>query len=321
MTTAISWTHREGTTGETWNPVRATHRETGATGWACVRVSPGCVNCYAATLNQARRWNTGTGEDYTVPALERVDVAIDEHALRAPLRWREPRTVFVCSMTDLFGEWVSDAMLDRIFAAMALAPQHTFLCLTKRADRMRQYMTQFWGVATGNSDARLLEAFTSVMAGTPSRNVVSYERALSQFDWPLPNVWLGVSAEGQQRADERIPLLLDTPAAIRFVSAEPMLGGIWLRQWLPDVHHDRCQAWDIPGHPHDETTLDWVIVGGESGKGYRPMERDWALSIREQCAAAGVPLFEKQRSDYRNEQPYPPEWGPMVRQWPEVSRD
>lgn len=309
MTTAISWTHRPGTTGEAWNPIRAIHRETGAVGWACVRVSPGCQHCYAATLNQAQRWNRGTGEDYTVPALDRVDVALDEKTLLAPLHWRDPRTVFVCSMTDLFSEWVSDAMLDRIFAVMALAPQHTFLCLTKRPERMRQY------VSNGHQHAPIIAAMNEVLGRT---DPTDGSRVVA-VRWPLPNVWLGVSAEDQERADERIPDLIDTPAAIRFISAEPLLGPVDLSLWLPDVHHDRCQAWDIAGHDHSEPTLSWVIAGGESGPGFRPMEQEWALSLRAQCQAAGVALFEKQMSAYRNEQPYPADWGEMVREWPEMA--
>lgn len=131
---AIEWTDA------TWNPLRARDHETGAEGWACVRVSPGCVNCYAATLNETQRWGRGTGRDYVVGALERVETYLHDETLTQPLRWRKPRMIFVCSMTDLFGEWVPDEAIDRVFAVMALSPQHKYQVLTKRPERMLAYI-------------------------------------------------------------------------------------------------------------------------------------------------------------------------------------
>jgi protein gp37 len=319
MSTGIQWTD------ETWNPLRARHLETGAEGWACVRVSPGCVNCYAATLNESQRWNRGTGEDYTVPGLARVETYLEEKTLGQPLRWSKPRRVFVCSMTDLFGEWVTDGQIMRIFMVMAEARQHTFQVLTKRPERMRDFFTR-WMDLTGESRepqmvrgpdatrerhpsgrgqlfAAYLEALAEPHGGQPPEGA-----AWPTFDWmegprwwgfqPPFNVWLGVSAEDQERADERIPLLLDTPAAVRFVSAEPLLGPIDFSRI------DTGELWEgVPLrasalHPAQllkrERGLDWVIVGGESGPRARPFDLAWARSIVEQCRAAGVAAFVKQ---------------------------
>jgi protein gp37 len=195
------------------------------------------------------------------------DVMTHEDRLDQPLRWTKPRKVFVNSMSDLFHEDVPDAFIDRVFAVMALAPQHTFQILTKRAERMREYMS---GRRTRRGD----------------RAVRPHERrapriAKGSYSWPLPNVWLGVSVENQHFADERIPLLLQTPAAVRFISAEPLLGPVDLAHWLDDI-------------PSGSRRLDWVIVGGESGPGARPFDLAWARSIVQQCQAAGVPVFVKQ---------------------------
>lgn len=246
--TLIEWTD------ETWNPIRARRRDgTGKVGWACVRVSPGCVNCYAATQNRSG-WAGGTRLDYTVPDLAKVETYVDVDVLRAPLRWRKSRRIFVCSMTDLFGEWVTDDEVDEVWASMLLARRHTFQVLTKRPDRMRAYVR-------------------SRYAGD---------------DGAPPHIWLGTSVEDQQRADERIPHLLDTPAAVRFLSCEPLLGAVDLSRW---------QLVDQPAGVTIRT-LDWVIVGGESGPRARPMDLAWARSLVEQCRVAGVAPFVKQLGRY-----------------------
>ena len=193
MSTNIQWTD------ETWNPIRAQHRETQAMGWHCERISKGCENCYAETLNQRQRFGIGTGLPYTQPSRDKVDIVLDAGVLEKPLRWRKPRQVFVCSMTDLFGEWVPDVMLHRVFSVMALTPHITYQVLTKRPERMRDYLSSGVGAIA---------------------------------DWPLPNVWLGVSVEDQRAANKRIPILLDTPAAVRFLSCEPLLGPVDIRQYL-----------------------------------------------------------------------------------------
>jgi protein gp37 len=199
------------------------------------------------------------------------------------LRWRKPRKVFVNSMSDLFHADVPDEFIARVWAVMSNAPRHTFQILTKRHGRMRSLL----------SSARFLDLFDIEWCALPDWNdrLPDPDRTpISHLnDGPLPNVWLGVSVEDQQRADLRIPALLDTPAAVRFLSCEPLLGPVDLSPWL-DIEVD-C------GDPSDgcpRPALGWVIVGGESGRGARPMHPGWARSLRDQCIAAGVPFHFKQ---------------------------
>lgn len=243
----------------TWNPIVG-----------CSVVSPGCTNCYAMKL--AHRFNLVAGSIYWGLTHDGASVwngavSFNDKVLNQPLSWKRPRRIFVNSMGDLFHDNVPDDWIDRVFAVMALAPQHTFLVLTKRAPRMRRYIT-----AIGRTACIATEVLR-----------IDRDQPLELLRWPLPNVWLGVSAEDQARADERIPRLLETPAAKRFVSCEPLLGPIHLARF------------NLP------CTLDWVIAGGESGAGARPMHPDWARGLRDQCAAAGVPFFFKQWG----------EWAPM----------
>jgi protein gp37 len=184
-----------------------------------------------------------------------VNVAPDDTLLK-PLRWKRPRMIFVNSMSDLFHEAVPWRVIDRVFQVMELAEKHTFQVLTKRAQVMREYL----------------------------RNS---RRAQSARVWPLPNVWIGVSAERQKEADERIPDLLATPAAVRFLSAEPLLGPLDIIRYMPD-----------PTENCPQTRLDWVIVGGESGPRARPMHPQWARDIRDQCQTAGVAYFFKQWGEW-----------------------
>lgn len=294
---AIEWTDA------TWNPIVG-----------CSIVSPGCTNCYAMRTAGARTKHTAKYEGLTKPSkagpIWTGEVRLWEKTLTEPLRWREPRMVFVNSMGDLFHEDVLDEWIDKVFAVMALAPQHTFQVLTKRAKRMRDYVST---LAEHPGDRSALFAG----AGLISRQVRRPALAAGPVpDWPLPNVWLGVSAERQKEADERIPELLATPAAVRFVSAEPLLGPVDLgAAWhgesaLGSECWGDC-AWCQNGHPplHNcmrgqgdpekgRSGLDWVIVGGESGAGARPMHPDWARSLREQCQAAGVPFFFKQWGEF-----------------------
>lgn len=261
--TAIEWTD------ETWNPIVG-----------CSVVSPGCTNCYAMKTAAARLDGNPATPHYAGTTKQtnggavwtgRVMLAPD-HILEKPLRWKSPRRIFVNSMGDLFHWAVPDEWIDRVFAVMALAPQHTFQVLTKRAHRMRAYMVAMRGVGT-----------------------------LHERPWPLPNVWLGVSAEDQARADERIPELLATPAAVHFVSAEPLLGPIDFTDISPNGIQ---QINALSGHSRTPDTdafarLGWIIVGGESGPGARPMHPDWARAIRDQCAAAGTAFFFKQWGEWR----------------------
>lgn len=279
--TKIQWTDAS------WTPIRARRRDglpnKGGGGWACQRVSAGCQNCYAATINK----RLGTGFDYDAKGIAASDIYLDEKALTQPLHWRRPRRIFVCSMTDLFGEWVPDEMIDRVFAVMALAPQHTFQVLTKRPARMRRYLS---------NDDRMYVLRSMIEELT---------EGYTKCRWPLPNVWLGVSVEDQQRADERIPELLATPAEVRFISCEPLLGPVNLRAVKPDAFsiidaldgswEQSLPEWEgnveyVPDGPH----IDWIIGGGESGPGARPCDVGWARSVVRQCQAAGVAVFYKQ---------------------------
>lgn len=271
--TAIEWTDA------TWNPITG-----------CSVVSPGCTNCYAMRLAGGRLKHTASRAGLTTTSkagpVWNGQVRLNADQLTQPLRWRRPRKIFVCAHGDLFHESVPDSWIDQVFAVMALSPQHTFQVLTKRADRMRAY------VSDPATPGRVIDA------------ALRLKELPADWRWPLPNVWLGVSAEDQARADERIPDLLATPAAVRFLSAEPLLGPIRLHR-LPGAHDDdedvRIDA--LAGHyitgprcedPTPCERLDWVIVGGESGPGARPIHPDWARQIRDDCAAAGVPFFFKQ---------------------------
>jgi protein gp37 len=285
-----------------WNPVIG-----------CSRASEGCRNCYAAAMVDrfARKDGTGsyaglTERDQNGTPRFTGKIDFSEKRLMEPLRWREPAAVFVGDMADLFHDAVTDEMLDRIFAVMALRPDCLFLVLTKRPERMREYLTR---LAKREPDPRFLRAPSDAerLAGK-----TAWLEAIEDIDrkfiddhgdpvWPLPNVWLGVTAENQAAADERIPHLLTTPAAKRFVSIEPMLGPMTLSD-LPSVSGIGRDLDALSDHvdPHADipSRLDWVICGGESGPGARPMRHDWARSVRDQCGDAGVPFFLKQLGEF-----------------------
>ena len=279
--TKIEWTEA------TWNPIVG-----------CSLASPGCTNCYAMRFAGTRLAHLpkyyGLTQQSKAGPVWTGKLAFDEKALLEPLRWKKPRMVFVNSMGDLFHEDCPDEWIDRVFAVMALCPQHTFQVLTKRAGRMREYLTA-WSGDWSRTDAiwNEIDMLTEAGMGDPGdREIVL----------PLPNVWLGVSVEDQQRADERIPDLLATPAAVRWISAEPLLGQVSLMQINVgnSVMHDALNgsSYDELGQRGDCGTIDWVVVGGESGKGVRPMHPDWARSLRDQCAAADVPFFFKQWGEW-----------------------
>ena len=234
-------------TEETWNPIRG-----------CSRVSEGCRHCYAETV--ANRFK-GPGQPYEgliAPGGQwNGNITVAHNLIDQPLRWKKPRRIFVNSMSDLFHENVDDYIIRRVFDVMAQCPQHTFQILTKRPERMQQLLSMWERIGITGDHFK---------------------------GKPLPNVWLGVSVEDQTTADERIPLLLETPAAVRWISAEPLLGPIKLT-W-----EDRADGMIVDKFP----LLDWVVVGGESGQGARPMHPQWARDLRDQCQAAGVPFFMKQ---------------------------
>lgn len=296
----------------------------------CSVLTEGCTNCYAMQMAGTRLKNVPAYEGLTRMSGGRPkwtgEMRFNEKASLQPMKWKKPRKIFVCSMADLFHENVDDAWIDRVFAVMALCPQHTFQILTKRPERMRQYMSAQKTIEGGKvvSDASwCVERHANdiaVMGGTnvPWRvqtEVSDAGRYEGKMSWPLKNVWLGTSVENQAAAEERIPILLDTPAAVRFISAEPLLGPITLeRTWLaPDYQaHETTQS--AMNHTHvlalvkaaarkefGWAGLDWTIVGGESGPRARPMHPDWVRSLRDQCTAADVPLMFKQWGEW-----YPP---------------
>lgn len=317
--THIEWTDA------TWNPITG-----------CSVVSAGCKHCYAMKLAGTRLQHHPSRAGLTIETkagpVWNGQVRLNEAWLDQPLRWRRPRRIFVCAHGDLFHESVPDEWIDQVFAVMALAPHHTFQVLTKRAARMRDYFGDMELRSTSIEGTDLMHKVRYRVDGDDDPNgsdadhaeTARFERGVSAVAamWdgkPLPNVWLGVSVEDQAAADERIPLLLATPAAVRWVSAEPLLGpvdltdidgGAWrdlpAREWLEGMDDDdsppamRIDA--LAGEklhrfgdysercPH----IDWVVAGGESGTGARPMHPDWARSLRDQCAAAGVPFLFKQ---------------------------
>lgn len=299
--TNIQWSQHS------WNPLAG-----------CSIVTPGCRLCYAMKLaprlaRMGQPLYAGLTKETKGGAVWTGEIRrAAESVLMAPLKRKKPTTYFVNSMSDLFHENVPDEWIDKIFAVMAIADQHTFQVLTKRAERMQDYCTR--------------------LRSTPKRFGMVLENGY------LPNVWLGVSTERQKEADERIPLLLDTPAAVRFISAEPLLGPVDLTRLcirpqkpgsiragihLNAVAGRYCESgmpyfgdWDVRGPcppASEQRRLDWVIVGGESGHGFRKMDPAWAEDILAQCKAAGTAVFMKQMS---GRAPIPPLM--QIRQFPET---
>lgn len=268
--TTIEWTD------VVWNPTTG-----------CDRVSPGCDHCYALTM--AKRLKGMGSAKYQTDGDPRTSgpgfgLAVHEDALTLPLKWRKPRRIFVNSMSDLFHDAVPEDFIAEVFARMWWSPQHTFQVLTKRHGRMRSLVPR-------------IEA-----------NLRQREHDLALVDcpfplaWPLPNVWLGVSVENQEWADIRVPALLDTPAAVRWLSCEPLLGPVEL-PFASEVNACTCYGGHtVYGHEPGcglepgpaWGNLHWVVVGGESGPGARPMHPDWVRSLRDQCVDARVPFFFKQ---------------------------
>ena len=257
MSTTIAWTD------ETWNPVTG-----------CTKVSAGCDHCYAETL--AERFRDTPGHYFE----QGFDVQLRPAKLVEPLRWRKPRRVFVNSMSDLFHDAVPDEYIAKVFGVMAAnyewdRPTHVFQLLTKRHARMRSLLSS----VPFRFDVALAAA-----QRTDEDHADAVHDAIAYHHWPLPNVWVGVSVENQQWADIRIPALLDTPAAVRFLSCEPLVGDVDLVLYLDPFRGVESQG----------RAIDWVIAGGESGHGARPMQADWVRSLRDQCADLDTPFFMKQ---------------------------
>lgn len=234
----------------------------------CTKVSAGCKNCYAERF--AERWRGIKGH----PFEQGFDVRLVPEALELPLKWRKPRRIFVNSVSDLFHKDVPFRFIHEVWGIMRQTPQHTYQILTKRADRMLEVVSQI----------RAMEA-------------MGYAKGF------YSHVHLGVSVEDQRAADERIPHLLKTPAAVRFLSCEPLLGPV-------DLQYPAFNGADSLGRLEG---LHWAIAGGESGPGARPMHPDWARSLRDQCQAAGVPFFFKQWGEWT-----PGENVPDDRRYPSV---
>lgn len=265
--TRIEWTNT------TWNPVTG-----------CDPVSPGCDRCYAAAF--AERWRGIPGH----PFERGFDVTLRPERLAQPFRWARPQRIFVNSMSDLFHDQVPDEFIAQVLAVMALTPAHTYQILTKRHGRLRSFFTRpaeagagwlpgsyaTWAIRDALEHIRRAG---SLGAMNPLR-LTGTQWAIAAdptgVELPLPNIWLGVSAENQQWAGIRVPALLDTPAAVRFVSAEPLLGPV-------DLHTALLTG-----------GIGWVIAGGESGPGARPCDLGWLRSLRDQCADTNVPFFCKQ---------------------------
>lgn len=282
----------------------------------CRRVSAGCENCYAERLTATRLSKTPKYEGLAVMGKNGPrwtgKTRLWARDLEMPLRIRKPSRIFVADMGDLFYEGVQDRDIAAVFGVMAACPQHTFQVLTKRPERMRRWI----------AEACLSSVVLSALVH------ISGQRLPFNGPWPLPNVWLGVSVEDQATADERIPLLLDVPAAVRFVSYEPALGPVDFRQpW--QRHLDGTQWKELAnGRATYASLLQWIIVGGESGPRARPFHLEWAASVVDQCAEARVACFVKQVGSrpFNGGQPWAWNQHPMdhkggdPEQWPENLR-
>lgn len=279
MATAIEWTDT------VWNPVTG-----------CTKVSEGCRNCYAFALHDMRHKAFLEGkklpQQYAKPFSE---IQLFPERLIEPLKWKKPRKVFVNSMSDLFHESIDDKYIAKVFGIMWLAQNHTFQVLTKRPERMHQLLT--------NEDFQMHIGWFASQA----LREFGIERPNNLPSWPNPNIWLGVTVENQKAADERIPLLLQTPAAVRFLSCEPLLGMLDL-EWPESLYGpeedlyccngNMCGCMGQPTMPPLIHGIDWVIAGGESGSNARPMHPDWVTGLRDQCKRWNVPFFFKQWGEW-----------------------
>ena len=264
----------------TWNPITG-----------CSIVSSGCKNCYAMGLAARRLRNHPSRQGLTDEHGRWTgEVRWNEQWLDQPLRWKRPRRIFVCAHSDLFHENVPSNWIDTVFAVMALAPQHQFQVLTKRPERMRDYLR---GAPVDRGGFRSIASRDSIIVEAIRGDQANGRLPGSGLDgapWPLPNVWLGTSVEDQPTFDRRVKPLRECPAAVRWLSVEPLLG---------------------PINAVPLGSIDWIVVGGESGPGYRPMDPEWARSLRDQCVGAGVPFYMKQMA---GKKPIPPDL--LVREWP-----
>jgi len=271
----IEWTN------ETWNPLIG-----------CSKVSAGCKNCYAIQTAWIRMQNPKMAERYA-GVVEKTPggalnwtgkVNVVREALEKPLRKKKPTMYFVNSMSDLFHESVTFEVIDQIFAIMGRCQHHTFQVLTKRPARMLEYYNS-------NPYQRILNASYALKLPEWLSLGAGIDNPAIHGNWGWKHVWLGVSVENQQTANERIPLLLQVPAAVHFLSCEPLIGPL-------EIENELSSQYYINPSDKDYIKIDWVIAGGESGKGSRPMHPDWARSLRDQCQMTRVAFFFKQVGDW-----------------------
>lgn len=328
--------------------------------YGCRRVSSGCERCYAEQVVAAMprkfegknktsfEFYSGLTKDSTRGPRWTGLVKFHREHLAQPLQWKEPRRIFVNSLSDTFFETVPFEMIAAAFGVMASAPQHTFQVLTKRPERMIEFFEWLKDEAKicDRSENHLCvvyaEKYLGIIDTTDEyrnenhRYADKTNRAWTRGEWPVPNVWLGVSVEDQKSADARIPLLLKVPAAVRFLSCEPMLEAIDLKLPEPMLSHcpeveevgevEACAGCpsggpDCPGVFESRSGIHWVICGGESGENYRSMEQDWAISLKDQCVAAKVAFFFKQASGRKSgESPFLKENGAYYR-WEQYPGD
>jgi len=249
----------------TWNPISG-----------CTKISTGCKNCFAERMSKRLAGRCGYPKD------DPFKVTLHPDKLEQPLRWAKPRKIFVNSMSDLFHDDVDEKFIAKVFAIMDLARQHTYMILTKRPERAAKLLNdEDFQFHIDWFQSQAIREF-----GLPEPKEIG--------PFPFKNVWIGVSVENQATADERIPLLLQMPAVVRFISAEPLLGKLDLSRWLGISRFEEGAQW-VRDTGAD---LDLVITGGESGPGARPMHPDWARSLRDQCQAADVPYFFKQFGEW-----------------------
>lgn len=335
-TSTIEWTDA------TWNPITG-----------CTLVSEGCRHCYAAGLAATRLRNHPSRQ-----GLARINAAgeakftgevrLNEEWLDQPLRWKRPRRIFVCAHGDLFHESVPDGWIMLVLSVMARASRHTFQVLTKRPERMQAFFAKWADLsgedlgefknARGAEETRaahpsprgqLFALMVEAMGDPPPGAAYpTFDWAGGMIRWPsmFRNIWLGTSVEDQATADARIPHLLATPASVRFLSAEPLLGPVSLDDMCDGfkfVDSLRGNWWHDSEPPYIERgkpRLDWVIVGGESGRHARPMHPDWARALRDQCQAAGVPFFFKQWGEWAPALHDPEHGGYVLRQTENVGQ-
>jgi protein gp37 len=283
----IEWTN------ETWNPIVG-----------CSKLSPGCQNCYAEKM--ALRLVHMPHTDYYAFVLDNNkeddpekfkylpkwngQTHLNEEGLYKPLSWKKPRMVFVISMGDLFHESTPFKEIDKVMAIIAISPKHTFQILTKRANRMHEYFSQGKETLIACWEDAIYEMGVVDKQSECPDVIACYVNNRAEKEWPFKNIWLGVTAENQEQADKRIPILNEIPAAVKFVSIEPMLSAVDLNKSLE--HTLKCHAGGL------KNCLSWVICGGESGHKARPMHPNWVRSLRDQCKTANVPFFFKQWGEW-----------------------